>query len=268
MKFELDEILLNDILFSMENQDGDFVLDTHERMVVDIYVNDSNEEIDLDNDERYIALPQWDSNDGYQLMEKFASSLKNPLIREGLAAALNRNKGVFRAFRDVLAQYPETEKQWYNFKDQEMKNIVIEWYNGLREEWGLEPIGSEPEDNFSLVLEDFVIREQGTDNKEQILKKAFYYSAEAANGDLAGSIRAVVRDSVLHIDLLEVNEEFRGMGIGKLLLSKVLEKADHLKLEATIDLPSESDFFSRTLYLESFEPCMQRFIRKREKKEE
>ena len=246
MSFELDNILTDAILFYMENQGGDFVLDTYD-------VNVVKQEPDFNDDERFIALPEWGSHDGYRLMEKFSAKLKNPLVRQELSAALNRNKGVFRFFRDVLNQYPEIEKQWFRYKEQQMKNVVIAWYNALREEWGLEPVGTEPEDNLSLVLEDFIFREEG----EHCL------IAEASNKEPAGNISAVMNGGTLHITTLEVRPEYRGMGVAKTLLSKLLEKADEQNLEVSIDLPAETDFFSRSLFLENFKPDMQRFIRKK-----
>jgi len=42
----------------------------------------------------------------------------------------------------------------------------------------------------------------------------------------------------------------------------LIEKAEQQKIDITIDLPVESDFFSRTLHLENFEPVTRRFIRK------
>jgi len=260
MRFELDELLIDDIIFFMENQDGDFLIDTQEGHVVNLnnYEDEYDEEPDFE-DEKFINLPEWSSADGYRLMERFAAGLKKPVLREELSRALNRNHGVFRAFRDVLALYPETEKQWYAFKNKEMKNEVIDWYNSLREEWGLEPIGSEPEDNTDLVHEDFVIKEQRTENSD---KSGVCITAETASGELAGTVSAEIIDSKLQVKILEVKSEYRGMGIGKTLLEKILEKADKENLEVIIDLPSESDFFSRTLHLERFEPCMQRFLRK------
>jgi len=251
MRFELDEILIDSIIFSMEDQNGDSLLDTQEREIVDIYNNELDNDTDFESD-RFISLPEWTSADGYRLMERFTAGLKKPVLREELSSALNRNRGVFRAFRDVLSQYPESEKQWFHFKEREMKNEVIAWYNSLREEWGLEPIGSEPEDTSSLVMEDFVIREQGE----------FSFIAETADGDHAGVISAKIESNILHIDKLEVQNEFRGMGIGKTLLEKLIEKAEQQKIDITIDLPVESDFFSRTLHLENFEPVTRRFIRK------
>jgi len=257
MKFELDNILIDEIVFFMENQDGDFLFDLQELHVVDIHNNDYIDEPDYSDEQRFITLPSWDSNDGFRLMEKFTSGLKNPVVRQELSAALDRNKGVFRAFRDILRQYPETEKQWFNYKEQEMKNEVVNWYNALREEWGLQPIGFEPEDNSSLVLEDFVIR-KGVNEYSLV--------SETASGDSAGCISADFdpeNKTILHINYLEVNPNYRGMGLGKTLLAKLLEKADKNNLDVTIDLPAETDFFSRSLLLENFKPYTQRFIRKK-----
>jgi len=256
MQFELDNTLIDDIIFHMESQDGDFLLDIQEGMVINTDFNEFDEEIDYD-DARYISLPDWSSNDGYRLMERFAASLKNPVIRAELSIALNRSRGAFRAYRDVLSRYPETEKQWYNFKEKEMKNEVMIWYNSLREEWGLEPIGIEPEDNTSLVLEDFFFK-----NINDGMGIEYSIIAETASGDHAGKISAVLNDTTLRIDSLEVISEYRGMGIGKTLLLKMLETADEKKAEVVIDVPVKSEFFSRSLLLENFKPSMQRFVRK------
>jgi len=290
MRFELDETLMDEILFYMENQDGEFLLDTDEGEIIDLNNNDYDEEPDLD-DERFISLPEWSSQDGYRLMEHFTASLKNPVVRHELSLALNKNKGVFRFFKNTIEQYPEVEKLWFKFKEQEMKNEVIAWYNSLREEWGLEPIGSEPEDTSSLVLEDFILREGTSSDLEKadalhklcdkeredreisavyeflnpfIFPGDLCFTAENAIGDFCGYISAVKdAPSILRICALEVKSEYRALGLGKTLLSKLTEKADEKKFRITIDLPADSEFFSRTLLLDEFKPCVQRFVRKR-----
>ena len=289
MRFELDDALMDDILFYMEDQEGEFLIDTQEGQVIDINNNDYEEEPDYNDDGRFIDLPEWSPREGFRLMEKFTASLKNPVLRHELSLALSRNKGVFRFFKNVIEQYPETEKLWFNYKEREMKRVVSAWYNALREEWGLEPIGSEPEDTSSLVLEDFVLRE----GKEADYEKAaalhqlcveelkdkdsfsvyeslnqcdfsgdFFIIAETSNGDFSGFIYAVKDNhSRLKIRQLEVKPEYRGLGLGKTLLSKLLEKADEKHFSVIIDLPSGMDFFSRTLLLEEFKPFVQSFAR-------
>jgi ribosomal protein S18 acetylase RimI-like enzyme len=171
MRFELTEALIGDMLFSMEDQDGEFLLDTRQGILVNAADDDFNREDEAeefnagvlppedDKTERYIPLPEWGPSEGFRLMERFTAVLRSPLIRQELSAALDRGKGVFRAFKDALARYPEAEKLWFRFKEREMKRELIRWYNGLREEWGMELIGGEPEDTAGMVLEDFCFRE-------------------------------------------------------------------------------------------------------------
>jgi ribosomal protein S18 acetylase RimI-like enzyme len=301
MRFELDKILTDEILFYMENQNGEFLLDTHKAQVIDINNNELEGEPNYNDEERFIPLPEWSSNDGYRLMERFTAGLKNPIARHELSLALNKNRGVFRYFKNVIDQYPEIEKLWFAYKESEMKREVLAWYNALRVEWGLEPIGSEPEDTSSLVLEDFILREGNEGDAEKIkalhelcVKEleekgicaifesmnpfdlsvsdlsgsdssdgGFSLVAESADGDFSGFIRAVKDSpSLLRICALEVKSEYLSLGLGKALLSKLLEKADAQKFTVTIDLPSGTEYFARSLHIEDFKPCVQRFVRR------
>ncbi|MDR2922929.1 MAG: UPF0158 family protein [Treponema sp.] len=288
MSFELTDALLQEILFSMENQDNVFLLDTREGVVVSA---GDIEEADCEGEpgkDRFIPLPGWSPQDGYRVMERFAAGLHNPMIREQLTAALNQGRGVFRAFKDVLAQHPQTEKLWFAFKDRAMKREVIAWYNSYREIRGLELLGGEPEDTSSLILEDFLLRE-GTESdyeKADALHKlclgagddaglevfqsmnqwAFpgdlCFIAETLSGDFSGYICAVRSAPLsLHICALEVSGEYRGLGLGKALLGRFLEKAGILQIRnITVDLPGETDNFSRALLMEHFKPCVQRYL--------
>jgi len=289
MRFELDNPLTDEILFYMENQNGEFLLDTQKMQIIDINNNDYDEEPDYNDDERFTPLPGWSPSDGFRLMEKFTAGLKNPVLRHELSLALNSKKSVFRHFKNVIEQYPETEKLWFAHKEKEMKREVLAWYNALREEWGLEPVGSEPEDTSSLVLEDFILREAVDadgekaselhklciEEKDDEAMLAIYESmnpytfpgdlafvAESANGDFSGFICAVKdAPSTLRVYAIEVKPEYRGLGLGKALLSKLLEKAGGQKFRVTVDLPSGSEHFARALHLEEFKPCVQRFVR-------
>ncbi|GHU88228.1 hypothetical protein FACS189476_04950 [Spirochaetia bacterium] len=258
MQFELTEALINDILFAMEDQDGEFLVDTQTGVVVNQNDEDFEKEAEEDQPmDRYIGLLEWESADGFRLMERFVARLRNPLVRAELSAALNQGKGVFRAFKDILGRYPEAEKLWFAHKEREMKRQIIRWYNGLREEWGLARIGGEPEDTADLVLEDFRFREPKVDDTAEAeelhrlcvgeyqkyaaensiagigleedsraaVLPAAGLVAETGGGEFAGYISAVRKGSVLHINALEVRAEYRGLGIGEALLSRFLEKA-------------------------------------------
>jgi len=281
MRFDLDKTLTDEILFYMENQNGDFLLDTRSAKVINMEKNANYDK------SRYIPIPGWDSNDGFRLMEKFAVELKNPVIRTELSAALNSKRGVFRSFKNVLEQYPEAEKMWHSYKNKKMKDDIYAWYNALREEWGLEPAGGEPseisEDISAIISEDFIFREgkesdgqevsalhalciEELKEKNTLWKEAENDSsggislvAENADGEFCGYIRAVEENGCLHITRLEVKPEYRGMGIGKTLLAKLPEKTEGHSV--TFDLPAGFEYFSRALHIENFKPVMQKFIK-------
>jgi ribosomal protein S18 acetylase RimI-like enzyme len=246
------------------------------------------------NSDRYIPLPDWGPSEGFRLMERFAAGLHNALIREELSAALDRGRGVFRAFKNTLTQYPEAEKLWFAYKDREMKNEVISWYNSLRESWGLELIGEEPEDLVGLVLEDFRFRDGTAQDRAQaeelhgaelhtavshtgeayagdgmgewVFPGDLCFVAETSGGEFAGYINAVrngtIGNEVLRVCTVEVQTEYRGLGLGKALLTRLLEEADCQKISrVSIDLPAGQEHFSRTLLRENFRPSVQRFCR-------
>jgi len=315
MQFELTEALMDDILFAMEDQMGEFLLDTVEGEVVCGVDGWDFAEVDLDEDDangepRYISLPDWESSNGFRLMEHFAAGLRNPIVREELTSALNLGKGVFRAFKDTLARYPEAEKLWFSFKENEMKKEIVRWYNGLREEWGLEKIGLEPEETHDLILEDFQIRpfleedifpatelhRQCLDEfKNTLIGDGASFSldallrdcssqdrplcvspqpagntpdlpfkdglvAETKTGELAGYISVKKTERALYVQRLEVKAEFRGLGIGEALLSRLLESLDPEEIDQVLlDLPVGMESFSRVLHRESFKPYMTRY---------
>jgi GNAT superfamily N-acetyltransferase len=304
MCFELTEALIDEILFAMEDQGGYFLLDTVEGVVSGGLDGPEFTGEDLDADdgsggERYIDLPEWDSADGFRLMERFAAGFRNPLIREELSSALNLGRGVFRAFKDVLGRYPEAEKLWFAFKEKEMKKEIWRWYNGLREEWGLEKIGAEPEDTYDLVLEDFSFRpfreedifqaealhrqcveefrenlaEAGSEADIEAITRelnsfrgaqgsSFGITVETSGGNFAGYISGVLKNSALCIQSLEVKPEYRGLGLGEALLVKFINSLDPNKIKKLmLDLPSWTEGFSRVLLRESFKPYAARYWR-------
>jgi N-acetylglutamate synthase-like GNAT family acetyltransferase len=264
MRFELTEAILDDILFSMEDQDGIFFIDTQEGVVI----TEWDERDALENDEkgRFIGLPEWDSSSGFRLMERFAATIRNPLIRNELSSALNQGRGVFRAFKNAINFHPEAEKLWFSFKEKEMKREIINWYNGLREEWGLEKIGLEPEETSDLVLEDFCIREFRDEDSNEIIDEApalmdpVRLIAESGNGEFVGHISAERKNNTLFIRALEVKSQYRGLGIGKALLDHFLINIKPLSVsEVYIDLPTETEWFSRALIREGFEPHITKY---------
>jgi ribosomal protein S18 acetylase RimI-like enzyme len=262
MQFELSEALIKDLLFSMEDQMGSFLLDTQEGVIIG--GEDDGFDQDGRDEDRYISLPGWDSSNGFRLMEHFAAGLRNPAVRDELSGALNRGRGVFRAFKDSISHYPEVEKLWFGFKERGMRREILRWYNALREQWGLDRIGDEPEETGDLVLEDFHFQFSGEEDREaaaalhRICIEEHYscradqnpgtaerlsqdqeggrewtwsfpgdlsLTAKTGHGDFAGYIAASRQDGVLRIYALEVPSEYRGLGIGESLLSRFVEEA-------------------------------------------
>jgi GNAT superfamily N-acetyltransferase len=288
MQFELTEALIDDILFSMEDQQEEYYVDTQDGVVTGEPELFDSPGKGGEAQNRYIPLPEWDSSEGFRLMERFAAGFRNPPIRDKLTAALDRGKGVFRAFKDVLNTHPEAEQLWFSFKEREMRRVVFNWYNALREDWGLSRIGCEPEETEDLVLEDFRFREpEGKDTaaaealhalcvgeiREALFSRRdsppelpeeapgrVVLVAETGSGDFAGYIATAALNGTLRITALEVKPEYRGLGVGETLLVRFLKTlAGQKASDVIIDLPTGVEGFSRVLVRESFKPCMTRY---------
>jgi GNAT superfamily N-acetyltransferase len=166
MDWQFDKELQDQIIYAMENQEKIFFLDIRKG---DIVSEDkvSPEEIG----KRYHQLPAWRSLEGFQLMEHFVSSIGNPLFREELRNAISTSKGVFRNFKDVLKKRKEREKLWFSFKEQQMRSIAFDWYNGIRESEGLERLSPPPEEETEeLVSSDFSITKDIAGHLDRILE--------------------------------------------------------------------------------------------------
>lgn len=121
----LTDQLLSEIIFGMENQDVDYVLDLKTGT---LYSPDSDDREPPAEDDT-IGLPPWTSSDGYEVMVAFTNACRDVSLRKRLAAELNsRQKGVFRRFRDILAEDQAVLNQWYDFKDRRMKSFIKSWF--------------------------------------------------------------------------------------------------------------------------------------------
>ncbi|MDI9386424.1 MAG: GNAT family N-acetyltransferase [Spirochaetota bacterium] len=168
MEFDLTDELIKQITFAMENQKEHFLLDSCEKVLIKktdiaqrLAAEENGEDIsfsETQNQNRFYTLPEWNSILGFKMMEKFVSVLKNPLARSDLKQVLSLGKGVFRNFKNKLSEYPEVEKLWLNFKDAEMKKMVLDWYNRHRASWGLDLLPIEFNETDALILEDFLFR--------------------------------------------------------------------------------------------------------------
>ena len=83
---------------------------------------------------RYLLIPQGDSHEGYRDMEAFLETV-NERLGDRLVQAL-RGRHPFRAFKDVLAGFPQERERWFAFHDARVRQRVLEWL----ESEGIEPL--------------------------------------------------------------------------------------------------------------------------------
>ncbi len=252
MQFELTDSLTDDIISAMENQDVEYVVgaETGQLLVSD---SDGNRP----DDELYYSLPEWGPSDGFELREDFVNNLHAPLAREALQSAMHSGRGVFKNFRNELKNYPEVDKRWHIYKHRYMSARINEWYNSLREIWGLEKLDQLPESDDTLVHDDFSFKEYiPTADRKTILlnisadsceddslplevNRAIYelwraqfeaaaaenqtgYICSSLSDEFAGCITASPlvksQEKIVMITSLFVPEQFRGLGIGTELI--------------------------------------------------
>jgi GNAT superfamily N-acetyltransferase len=88
--------------------------------------------------------------------------------------------------------------------------------------------------------------------------------AKTGSGELAGFIGVIGGGGggVLHINALEVKPEFRGLGIGEELCSRLLNGLNpHEAAYITVDLPAGSEGFSPVLLRQGFTPFAVRYYK-------
>jgi hypothetical protein len=89
--------------------------------------DEAMEEIEEGFGESYLRVPQTDSHEGFIDMEEFVETVASDRIKAELYGALSRNRGDFRRFKDVLAEYPTIQEQYYQYKYDKNKTRVIAW---------------------------------------------------------------------------------------------------------------------------------------------
>lgn len=288
MQFELTDEVVNQIIFSMEDQSQQRVFDSENN---DLVAFNPEEHRDAS---RFYPLPAWDSVSGFSIMERFVSELRNPPVKEKLRTVLSAGKGVFRGFKDVLKEYPEVETLWFAFKERALKHEITLWYNLLRDSWGLEQIGEEPEETDELVYADFSFRPYKEETDNQSLREAricaeneirssyerdlaetllfllnssrphgkedaeYTLTAHTAEGEFAGFISAHTYPEASHktvlITDLYVLPAWRGLGIGKSLFTRCTEKLKsggvRYIIVPCIHIP---DFFEHIMFRSGFQ---------------
>jgi len=164
--FELNDRIVEDIIFAMEDQGHDMVIDLESGQVVPlgaVEAEDADEGLDEGladgaSPDRYVSPPGWTSREGFKLMEGFLALVRQPTIRRELQAALSKGRGVFKNFKAALAEHEDIERAFRDYKTKHMGRVIASWYDDLREAQGLARLGPEPEDTRDLLASDFEIR--------------------------------------------------------------------------------------------------------------
>ena len=101
MTFELTKSVIDDIIFSMEDQNSEFVFDAEGSCVVPLDSFLQTEAEELEENENIYPLPRWTSDDGFKIMEEFVEVLRIPSVKEELEQILANGRGVFRNYKNV-----------------------------------------------------------------------------------------------------------------------------------------------------------------------
>lgn len=196
MTFELTEELYDKIQHALDNQEHEFAVNAkiHDKENSTCDLVQISEGIQADEKIIY-KLPEWNTTNGFLLMEEFVNSLHNPFAKEELRECLHSGRGVFKNFKIVLKDYPEVEKKWHLFKNKKMRFFINEWYNDLREIWGLEKLDLLTETDDSLLHDDFTFSEYNKKIHEEEIILALKSNNFAENAEINSALYALWRQN-------------------------------------------------------------------------
>lgn len=132
LKIDLGELILG---FNTRSDEAQYYLNT---MTGDVFPVIDEAITGIPNPEvtgDCISVPSIPSYQGYSDMEAFIETVENQRLRGQLEVAI-QGRGAFRRFKDVLLNFPEDRQKWFAFKDQQMRERVLDWLD----ENDIEPI--------------------------------------------------------------------------------------------------------------------------------
>ncbi len=247
----LSDELIAEISFAMEDQNTNYVLDLQTGVLVAL---EQLTPAQKQQSKRYVPLPRWTSAQGYRTMEQFVASLKNEHYKTLLTKALQAGSGVFRLFKDTVKTSAAIEQLWHTFKEKELKEAVLKWYNTESDSFYYSSLAEEIEDPIrSMLAEDFTIVVEAGPYKEEMraLAKQFAFEDEHQNYYVGSRLKELIRESdqdryivaidsanelagwltyhliseTIHIRFAYVQEEYRGLGLFHYLLDFLNQKA-------------------------------------------
>ncbi|KRE21100.1 UPF0158 family protein [Paenibacillus sp. Soil522] len=132
------EIQMDETLTYINTQTGEVITLSREEMtaaededLLENYPDWQRENIEQaikiieDEDEVYLDFTLRNEYHEYETVEEFIETLNKSEVREELFGAI-QGRGAFRRFKDGIIEH-DVEKQWYEFKEKKVKDLVIEW---------------------------------------------------------------------------------------------------------------------------------------------
>ncbi|MBI5030122.1 MAG: hypothetical protein HZB51_06310 [Chloroflexi bacterium] len=92
---------------------------------------------------RYIRVESLDPHAGYRDMEDFIATVQDQRLRDYLRRAIS-GRGAFRHFKDVLDENWHERERWFEFKDAQVRQRVLDWLAGEGIEPIIEPLSPPP----------------------------------------------------------------------------------------------------------------------------
>ena len=120
------KLFLDPILYYMEDSSGfatPHYIDLQKEEIVSPDIDDGISHEDAEDTDRYFLIEPITSHEGYEIMQDFAETEDSDEIRAHLFDALERKKP-FRNFKNVIAEYPDTQKKFHSYKDNRLKEIL------------------------------------------------------------------------------------------------------------------------------------------------
>ena len=103
----------------------------------------SEDEVDAGEAECYLVrIEPLESSVEYGWMAEFVASVEDSRLRDRLEIAL-KGRGAFRQFKDGLAQSPATRERWFRFRDERVREAMLDWLA----DHDIVPTASPPERN-------------------------------------------------------------------------------------------------------------------------
>ncbi len=256
----LTDELLSEIIWGMENQKTVLRLNVNDGTLYDPQDNDGSV-----NEEDLVELPTWTSSNGYQMMVSFTNACQDQRLKERLTRELEkRAPGVFRRFRDILAENEEDLKSWFDFKDRRMKTYIRSWYRTRYErpsddkETGDFDLGGELLFDYEVcrisTLDDYcrALLDRVSDNPvtKKILGTFSDMSAfEVLRGsEVCGAIVYEIIEDHACIVTYYIEKENRGKGLFSLMLDLLNRELERRQVKRVVLPVSEQSAFLRKVF--------------------